>query len=89
MESWRFRRALYRLMLFSRVFPAGDVEFDEDSTPDETLEARRERKKFLGVFSTSELREIHSVALFLKEVAEWAAVAGDSGGSSLFIQCIA
>ncbi|KAF5382585.1 hypothetical protein D9615_002789 [Tricholomella constricta] len=79
MESWRFRRAVYRLMLFAKAFPPDEYEddFDSDEPPDanELLRVRVQRKKLLAKFTNSELREVNSVAIFLIEVAKWAHIA--------------
>ncbi|KAF8073608.1 hypothetical protein FPV67DRAFT_1478596 [Lyophyllum atratum] len=82
MESWRFRRAMYRAMLFAETFPVlVDEEEDfDDSEPeaDELLKAKLQRKKFLKEFSNYHLRELRSATLFLKEVVNWASLAGGS-----------
>ncbi|KAF8073538.1 hypothetical protein FPV67DRAFT_751678 [Lyophyllum atratum] len=77
MESWRFRRAVYRAMLFSKAFPLSDYEdmADEPADPDELEELRLRRKNLLQELSDSELRALHSVSLFLKDVARWPAEA--------------
>ncbi|KAG5636179.1 hypothetical protein H0H81_008914 [Sphagnurus paluster] len=77
-ESWRFRRAMYRMMLFAKAFPLDDeeeIEFEDALDPDELQKARLRRKEFLAEFTNNELCELHSVSLFLKEVAAWACVA--------------
>ncbi|KAI3605335.1 hypothetical protein WG66_013039 [Moniliophthora roreri] len=76
-ESQRFCRAMYRIMLYSRVFPGSRYyEFEGDDDEQEDLAtrletARAERKKFLQDFSTDELYEIHSVSEFLVETVIW------------------
>lgn len=66
MESWRFRRAMYRLMLFTTLFPAKDYiwipvesedddeEDDDEEDDDDSLANRRKR------FTESQVEEIHS-----------------------------
>uniref|UniRef100_A0A0W0FMG1 Uncharacterized protein n=1 Tax=Moniliophthora roreri TaxID=221103 RepID=A0A0W0FMG1_MONRR len=75
-ESWRFCRAMYRIMLYSRVFPGSRYyEFEDDDEQEDLATrlatARAERKKFLQDFSPDELYEIHSVSEFLVETAIW------------------
>ncbi|KAK0504269.1 hypothetical protein EDD18DRAFT_1063331 [Armillaria luteobubalina] len=85
MESWRFRRAIYRLMLFSCVFPGSKYHFlseDEDGNDDDTdanfkriREDRKAKRDFIEDFFTEEILEMYAVAHFLVETAEWASLA--------------
>ncbi|PBK97364.1 hypothetical protein ARMGADRAFT_1009399 [Armillaria gallica] len=85
MESWRFRRAIYRLMLFSRVFPGSKYHFlsdDEDDNDDDTdanfkriREDRQAKRDFIEDFFTQEIIEMYAVAHFLVEIVEWASLA--------------
>ncbi|KAG5338862.1 hypothetical protein C0989_005802 [Termitomyces sp. Mn162] len=81
-ESLRFRRAMYRLMLIAKIFPADEYEFededDEDFDPTNVERDRLARRKLLDDFSTAELLELHSASLFLIELAEGISV-GESG----------
>ncbi|KAG5716803.1 hypothetical protein E4T56_gene7864, partial [Termitomyces sp. T112] len=81
-ESLRFRRAMYRLMLIAKIFPADKYEFededDEDFDPTNVERDRLARRKLLDDFSTAELLELHSASLFLIELAEGISV-GESG----------
>ncbi|KAK7045456.1 hypothetical protein VNI00_007709 [Paramarasmius palmivorus] len=78
-ESLRFHRAMYRIMLYCRLFPASkynDMDDDDDDDDRDDLvtrlsKERAERKKFLSEFATQELYEIQSVSLFLVEVVIW------------------
>ncbi|KAL0571535.1 hypothetical protein V5O48_010426 [Marasmius crinis-equi] len=77
MESLRFQRAMYRIMLYCRIFDG--EKYSEEHDPDNDsedgdmaerlAEVRRERKKFLGAFSDEQLIQIHSVSRFLVETA--------------------
>ncbi|KAK1229845.1 hypothetical protein PQX77_007084 [Marasmius sp. AFHP31] len=79
MESLRFQRAIYRIMLYCRIFNGHNYleEFETalndgdtvDDMPDKLAKARRDRKKFLDTFSDEHLIQIHSVARFLTETA--------------------
>ncbi|KAG7445706.1 uncharacterized protein BT62DRAFT_932863 [Guyanagaster necrorhizus] len=84
MESWRFRRAIYRLMLFSRVFPGSKYHFlsddeDDDDDADANLKRLRDdrqaKEDFIDDFFTEEIIEMYAVAHFLVETAEWASLA--------------
>lgn len=90
MESWRFRRAMYRMMLFSRVFPLEEPDWDEDEDGDERIQALQKitlrKKRFLAEFPNFELFPLHSVAIFLVEVAEWAETAEISYSGSWALQ---
>lgn len=81
MESWRFRRAVYRAMLFAKAFPIHQYdgeEFEDEPDPDDLEKERLKRKQLLTEFSSYELRELRSVAFFLIEVTKWATIAGGS-----------
>ncbi|KAJ8081549.1 hypothetical protein PM082_007394 [Marasmius tenuissimus] len=79
MESLRFQRAIYRIMLYCRIFDGRSYleEFEDalndgdtvDDMPDKLAKARRDRKKFLDAFSDEHLIQIHTVARFLTETA--------------------
>lgn len=77
MESWQFRRAVYRLMLLAQVFEADDMDFGFQSEADLDEETTK-RKEFLLQFPNYELFPVHSVSIFLKEVAQWAEIAENS-----------
>lgn len=93
-ESWRFRRAIYRIMLYSRLFPGHEIldpelwsDHDDDGDDDEAdnyasraLKERTSRKEFLEGFVTQELYEINSVVRFLEEIADW--IQGDDAGTA-------
>ncbi|KAF9029902.1 hypothetical protein BDZ89DRAFT_1064999 [Hymenopellis radicata] len=92
LESWRFRRAVFRLNLYSRIFnlsmyrPA-NLEFDDD----EQVEAKHQKdlsakKAFLVDFLTEELVELYAVSHFLLDLADWASYCGTGYVDSL-MQC--
>ncbi|RDB14819.1 hypothetical protein Hypma_016315 [Hypsizygus marmoreus] len=85
-ESFKFNRAIYRLILFSRVFPVYDLDFDPEPTEQEVAHIQLERKLFLLKFPDCELFELRSVALFMVEIAEWAQAADST--ERLFIHDI-
>ncbi|KAK7055609.1 hypothetical protein R3P38DRAFT_3304799 [Favolaschia claudopus] len=67
-ESWRFQRAMYRIMLFCNLFPSTSYSEDMD---DECIEKiRRQRTAMLREYPTTELRELHSVTKFLQGICE-------------------
>ncbi|KAJ7166971.1 hypothetical protein C8R46DRAFT_268276 [Mycena filopes] len=80
-ESFRFRRAMYRVMLFSARFTSiGCDIYDDDDWPSDWV-LRKRRFKALAVYATAELCEIHSVVLFLKGMIHLVVpqVQGDDG----------
>ncbi|KAF7341798.1 hypothetical protein MSAN_02034700 [Mycena sanguinolenta] len=70
-ESWRFRRAMYRIMLYCNIFPnfpcdGGDAYLEED---DESLQAiRKLRTAFLCQYLANELQQLASVVRFLSSI---------------------
>ncbi|KAJ6483501.1 hypothetical protein C8R47DRAFT_1217584 [Mycena vitilis] len=74
-ETWRFRRAMYRVMAYSARFSAcawDEDEVDESSWQPEELERIfAHRVQMLNTHSTAELRQIDTVTRFLKEVVDW------------------
>ncbi|KAK6996804.1 hypothetical protein R3P38DRAFT_3627815 [Favolaschia claudopus] len=67
-ESWRFQRAMYRIMLFCNLFPSTSYSEDMD---DECIEKiRRQRTAMLKEYPTTELQELHSVTKFLQGICE-------------------
>ncbi|KAJ7166978.1 hypothetical protein C8R46DRAFT_1192222 [Mycena filopes] len=65
-ESFRFRRAMYRVMLFSARFTSIGCKIDDEYEDPEVL--RKRQSKVLAVYTTAELYEIHSVVLFLRHM---------------------
>ena len=78
MESWRFRRAMYRIMLFAELFPWSlyEEEYDEAEVDRIIIQHR----KFLEDFTTPELQELYSAALFLVELNQQMLARTDSIG---------
>jgi len=68
-ESHRFRRALYRLWLFSAAF--GEDIFEEFVDEQGLQESREDQERFLDTYDTRHLREMEMVASFLIDVALW------------------
>ncbi|RDB17923.1 hypothetical protein Hypma_000688 [Hypsizygus marmoreus] len=92
MESWQFRRAMYRLILFSKAFPVEeieDIDFDNDVDDEEIEHTRLKRKQLLSEFGNYDLLAIHSAAEFLMEIAQWAAIAENAGAAFVGMEEIA
>ncbi|KAJ7189283.1 hypothetical protein C8R46DRAFT_1206364 [Mycena filopes] len=74
-ESFRFRRALYRIMLYSTRSSALAYSEDEalDMGDDSETMAKivGDRLKMLSEYATADLREIHTVVVFLKQAVDW------------------
>ncbi|KAF7336517.1 hypothetical protein MSAN_02283700 [Mycena sanguinolenta] len=66
-ESWRFRRAAYRIMLYCNIFPAshGD-DLDEDSI----RHVQRQRTAVLQEYPTDELLQLYAVFRFFRGILE-------------------
>ncbi|KAF9262321.1 hypothetical protein L218DRAFT_867712 [Marasmius fiardii PR-910] len=83
-ESYRFQGALYRIMLYCRIFYGPKyveitdefVNEDDDEENRDLLDRlnkeRKKRKQFLEAYSDEQLLQILSVSRFLKEVFFWA-----------------
>ncbi|KAJ7678652.1 hypothetical protein B0H17DRAFT_1334094 [Mycena rosella] len=69
-ESWRFRRAAYRIMLYCSVFPGNRYEFDEiEALDDQQIEKiRGQRTAMLNRYQTDELLELFSVVKFIQGI---------------------
>ncbi|KAJ7841926.1 hypothetical protein B0H14DRAFT_3693301 [Mycena olivaceomarginata] len=64
-ESWRFRRAMYRIMLYCNQFPgSGFIQYDDESIED----IRKQRTAVLSEYSTNELLQLHSAVKFLRRI---------------------
>ncbi|TFK72711.1 hypothetical protein BDN72DRAFT_957066 [Pluteus cervinus] len=68
LESWRFRRAMYRIMLFVEMFPWTAYLDDYDDAAVKRVIIQHQT--FLDNFLTSELQELYGVALFVVELNE-------------------
>ncbi|KAJ7848825.1 hypothetical protein B0H14DRAFT_2356546 [Mycena olivaceomarginata] len=66
-ESWRFRRAMYRIMLYCHLFPGNRYSQEEIDPDDEELldKIRKQRTAILSEYPTDDLREVHSAVKFL------------------------
>ncbi|KAF7357157.1 hypothetical protein MSAN_01310300 [Mycena sanguinolenta] len=69
-ESWRFRRAMYRIMLYCKLFPHDRYENDEilDMDDERVDKIRKQRTATLDDYPTDELRELWSVLKFLVDI---------------------
>ena len=73
-EALRFKRALYRVMIYSKCFSA--CEYTEDRAEHLVnhggwYEIRRQRVAMLSEYPTAELYEIHTIARFLRQLVDW------------------
>ncbi|KAF9243105.1 hypothetical protein BU15DRAFT_43270 [Melanogaster broomeanus] len=67
-ESWKFRRAMYRIWIMSTLYGAGSA-----SDGQRPLGASfGEQKAFLQHFTSHELVQISKIAMFLQSTAGWA-----------------
>ncbi|KAJ3988055.1 hypothetical protein F5890DRAFT_1493958 [Lentinula detonsa] len=76
LQSWRFQKALYRLMLYSRLFPADKTAYaiTKNGSVSVTTELEREcllRKKFLSDCFNNELNQLREVTYFVMEIIKW------------------
>ncbi|KAJ3770287.1 hypothetical protein FB446DRAFT_744714 [Lentinula raphanica] len=76
LQSWRFQKALYRLMLYSRLFPADKTVYalTDTSGINITVELEKERllrSKFLLECFTNELSQLREVTGFVGEIITW------------------
>jgi hypothetical protein len=77
-ESLRFHRAIYRIWLLSLTYGMGSTtgdprRRDDNDYPDSRLEVYlSKQKEFLAKYTSTELHEIRTVALFLYSLAIWA-----------------
>ncbi|KAF9022073.1 hypothetical protein BDZ89DRAFT_1071012 [Hymenopellis radicata] len=82
MESWRLRRAVFRLNLYSRIFNISmykttNMEVDEDEQVESEYRKDLSAKQaFLVDFFPEELVELYAVSLFLLDIADWASYCG-------------
>ncbi|KAJ7261073.1 hypothetical protein C8J57DRAFT_472549 [Mycena rebaudengoi] len=71
-ESWRFRRAMYRIMLYCNQFPGNRYTAEEIDFDDEELieKIRAQRTTVLSEYSTDELHQLDSVVKFLHGILD-------------------
>ncbi|KAF9061445.1 hypothetical protein BDP27DRAFT_1338086 [Rhodocollybia butyracea] len=74
-ESWRFQKAVYRLMLYSRLFPIDNDAYNvitnfgvNDPSLDDERNARRD---FLSECFSNELNQLQLVGDFMVEIVRW------------------
>ncbi|KAJ7501048.1 hypothetical protein B0H11DRAFT_1993456 [Mycena galericulata] len=75
-ESWRFRRAMYRIMMFCNMFTEEPFEGEDI---DDTMEGRVEmirlqRIAVLDEYSTVELHQLYSVVKFMRGIVRTLAI---------------
>jgi hypothetical protein len=82
-ESWRFRRAAYRIMLYCNIFPGTRYDLDElvDLGKAGVKRIQRQRTAVLNEYPTDELLQVYAVARFMRDVLE--VIDEDSGVSDL------
>ncbi|KAE9408869.1 hypothetical protein BT96DRAFT_625513 [Gymnopus androsaceus JB14] len=73
LESWRFRKAMYRIMIYSRLFPSDKSAYSVSTTPDnrKLSEELAARNKFLSDCFTNELGQLQVVAEFMAQIIRW------------------
>ncbi|KAJ7898993.1 hypothetical protein B0H13DRAFT_2664456 [Mycena leptocephala] len=71
-ESWRFRRAAYRIMLYCNIFPGTRYDLDElvDLGKAGVKRIQRQRTAVLNEYPTDELLQVYAVARFMRDVLE-------------------
>ncbi|KAL0960743.1 hypothetical protein HGRIS_005767 [Hohenbuehelia grisea] len=83
-ESWRLRRALYRIMIYCAVFgldrPPMDAGFDQIPQS-----VRTEQKDFFADMDTTELAELQVVVTFLKDLGKCACLGDDLDNDLLIL----
>ncbi|KAJ7145255.1 hypothetical protein C8R46DRAFT_1360100 [Mycena filopes] len=71
-ESLRFTRALYRIMLFADVFPGSHTpDLDGNIEPEDEAAQHAARKAFFTPFPSQDLLEIGTVGNFMEGLGEW------------------
>ncbi|KAF8644667.1 hypothetical protein AX16_008327 [Volvariella volvacea WC 439] len=69
-ESWRFRRALYRFWLYTLVFQTHDFS-DDNEGGEGIIDGSREMKfYFLNQFPSDELKELYTASIFFVKLLE-------------------
>ncbi|KAJ7853804.1 hypothetical protein B0H14DRAFT_3449995 [Mycena olivaceomarginata] len=71
-ESWRFRRAMYRIMFYTKLFPCDRYSFKDfvDLGDDVIKLIQRQRTAVLKEYPTDELRQMYAVIQFLRGILE-------------------
>ncbi|KAK7007517.1 hypothetical protein R3P38DRAFT_3027741 [Favolaschia claudopus] len=71
-ESWRFRRAMYRIMLYCRLFPGDRYTLDEieDLEEEGIQQIQKQRTAVLAEYATDELMQLYAVVRFLCGILE-------------------
>ncbi|KAJ3854030.1 hypothetical protein EV368DRAFT_81014 [Lentinula lateritia] len=77
LESWQFRKAMHRLMLYTRLFPTDECAYcitNNSDCVDLTTKLEKElftRQEFLSDCFTNELEQLREVATFAIEIIRW------------------
>ncbi|KAK6966613.1 hypothetical protein R3P38DRAFT_906096 [Favolaschia claudopus] len=71
-ESWRFRRAMYRIMLYCRLFPGDRYTLDdiEELEEEGIKQIQKQRTAVLAEYPTDELLQLYAVVRFLRGILE-------------------
>ncbi|KAK7013844.1 hypothetical protein R3P38DRAFT_2545889 [Favolaschia claudopus] len=71
-ESWRFRRAMYRIMFYCKLFPGSrySLEDIDELPPDAVKKIQHQRTAVLREYPTDELLQIYGVVRFMRDVLE-------------------
>ncbi|KAJ7243819.1 hypothetical protein B0H12DRAFT_1236303 [Mycena haematopus] len=69
-ESWRFRRAMYRIMMYCKLFPSDRYKNEQILDMDDELvgKIRKQRTAILNEYPTDEFRQLCSAVRFLVNV---------------------
>ncbi|KAJ7902255.1 hypothetical protein B0H13DRAFT_760189 [Mycena leptocephala] len=67
-ESWRFRRAVYRISLYTSIFPVDCYEIDEFDDDIDLIQ--HQRTAILHEYPTDDLFQLYGVARFFRGILE-------------------
>ncbi|KAJ7198045.1 hypothetical protein B0H12DRAFT_603819 [Mycena haematopus] len=89
-ESWRFRRAAYRIMLYCNLFPASRYDLDQLSglEEDEVRDIQQQRTALLSTYPTDELLQLYAVARFMRDAFVAVASSNDEPHSEEILDAV-
>ncbi|KAJ7902282.1 hypothetical protein B0H13DRAFT_1882660 [Mycena leptocephala] len=80
-ESWRFRRAVYRIWLYTSIFPGDCYEIDEFDDDNIDL-IQRQRTAILHEYPTDNLFQLYGIARFFRGILEGVPVGDEEQNNS-------
>ncbi len=83
-ESLRFRQAMYRVILFSKLFPL--KVYKRDFTDDEVEDVHELQKQFIRDFNTREQQGLYTVCKFLSSLADHVSQSNGVGSECPFVR---